>query len=932
MGRFRGLKSCTYFIGAILVLLQPACRIPFLSKNDDAQLEAVHTASKVSAALEKQTNLTRFSGRAFFVKLSALFPDAPDDRGSFNENTFALEFSAGANQAIAQLQRPVNALQQVAVKNNVTKLCRITTVPAHYSGQKPGSIYSDQVWMTGETKPDDPATLAAMTVSRNAWLEPLPADAPEILELAKLYTSVLANRDGVDYPGGRPSVAHDRILAHRALCTATLLSAQFSMGIPGPRDAMRRMMVEIGNRVPTFAELESITLGKKTLVQFLTELQANPESGYYTSVHQWHRDWLGLRSFLPNSIWANTYPDDRSTFDPRGGGPYSNRKVADFSYIGAILYDAVRVTGASLPVINLPHEGQSVPGTCISTLQQDFDPRTTMILFEAKIGSGYQIQGGFVAKERIQDYQNALGASNFNVATDCVLMSATGSKDIRFSGLNSAPDYYRCRGRINGSPSEMQDLVRTNSRTRRFSPSGEQNGVSVVKTWYTGESRLVCNSIQRFEVSCALRPHSTTRGLSTGSDYFDPGVPGQGIIQLGTYWNSTPLYHPGILNQFRCGKPNATALAASQLNDTQAYPYGYDQANYYTSSPSNLNDVMTLAQARTEIDGEALAIRRLRRDLREEPYNLLDHVLKNNLSYKEVFSANYLVGHSELELFYRAQGQHLPLYPPGYQLNPGENRDPATASSTIPLSSFQGIPSSYFSNTMGLYGGSSLYQYYRSKPAGLVPPRPAAGMLAMPAFVSPVGGKMRTIASRYFTRLLCGEPSVFIPTAAQKALHTPYMLDVNNPATNRTAAKHLDQKAACFGCHVNLDPLGAALSSTFLANVQVNESVATTGDMAYMGVWQGGSWLGAVYKPSRGRGAFLGAEVTGLEGVAQQLVTSPIWSKCVVDKTFESVFGRVRTLADTDAFNSYHKKFSQHFNYNQLVKDMVGSNLYQGAN
>ena len=192
---------------------------------------------------------------------------------------------------------------------------------------------------------------------------------------------------------------------------------------------------------------------------------------------------------------------------------------------------------------------------------------------------------------------------------------------------------------------------------------------------------------------------------------------------------------------------------------------------------------------------------------------------------------------------------------------------------------------------------------------------------------------MRTIASRYFARLLCGDPSVFVPEGAQKQIHIRHMLDVNNPETSRTAAEHINGKSECFTCHVNLDPLGAALSSTFLANVQINESLGATGEMNYLGVWQGGNWLGAIWSPSKGTGAFLGAEVTGLEGVAHQLVSSDIWAKCVVSKTFENVFGRVQTLSDIESSNTWQKKFqTQGYNYNRLVRDMVSSSLYQGAN
>jgi hypothetical protein len=131
----------------------------------------------------------------------------------------------------------------------------------------------------------------------------------------------------------------------------------------------------------------------------------------------------------------------------------------------------------------------------------------------------------------------------------------------------------------------------------------------------------------------------------------------------------------------------------------------------------------------------------------------------------------------------------------------------------------------------------------------------------MPAFIGPVSQQMRTVASRVFVRLLCGESNVYQPKGAEKELHKKYMVHSDNPNAAKTAARHLDGKSSCFGCHVNLDPLGAALSANFLRWVEVDEGQAMQGAFLLNATQRELSSWGLAQEVRRVKGPFLGKKM-----------------------------------------------------------------------
>ena len=548
------------------------------------------------------------------------------------------------------------------------------------------------------------------------------------------------------------------------------------------------------------------------------------------------------------------------------------------------------------------------------------------------------------------------------------------------------PKFYTCKGRIfvNGAYVIPEVLTQgwakyapyafdsNNSRVRRYAPgwSGntptliDQNGFSIGKTWYAGESRWIHNGIDRHLLTCFMRfregsamptqdgDYGARIGLGTGSLYYRLNGTQSQKFEL-QYLN------PQLITQFHCGRPNEAAfftpvhlgslssfptggMAGYQfdtnyLREDAALPWGFANTHQHTGGAvftdytanqplGPFNEVMSMGIARSEVGNEALAIKRLRSDLYLEPYRLLDNVVANNLSFKTFFNANYTLGHAELRLLYQTNGLSVPARPSNYSFRPFNPNDPIEKIAPGDPGSGKIHSNMVTISTTPDNLGNNAERYRVLTPAAyLLPPRPAAGVLSMPSFITPVGVKMRTLASRYFTRLLCGDPTVFVPSGGEVAIHESHMV---NPVTNPEAAKHFETHSTCRACHINLDPLGAALGSSFLGNVQKPGGDDLTGEMSIMdGI------LGVDFSGPKGVGAFLGAEVTGLEGVASQLVTSDKWSSCVVQKTFGNVFGRVpKSKTDLTAIATWSKQFSSDFQYNALVRSMVSSKLYQGDN
>jgi hypothetical protein len=495
-------------------------------------------------------------------------------------------------------------------------------------------------------------------------------------------------------------------------------------------------------------------------------------------------------------------------------------------------------------------------------------------------------------------------------------------------------------------------------RARRWSPTGLQNGISRIKRWYGGSPGYLCNNVSRFLHSCAYRPPNST--WFNIYEYF--WTADSHTMKYGIFWQSFESAHPFMLNLFHCGGVNRDALTSARYEqgapfdplEEETFPRGYRLQDY--DNPSA--EVTTTDFAHSPENNpdwyygnggpETRAMRRLYADLENEPYNLLEHILREKRPYSELFTATYTRGREELELHYRTQAQVLPFYPAGFSPSAVDapERDRMR---TIDFVTMPGLPLNWFRTSYGTYDaipGPSLKSRIDGRAsgdlpaeflaAGAVPPKRAAGILTMPAFLAPLGAaygvpKMRTLASRYFMRLLCGMPNVYDPLGAgTEATHEKFMIADKdgppNPLANETAQQHLDRKSECYQCHVNLDPLAQALSKHFMGWTQLNDVIASWGELdpaprtnfdysssAY-GIRNGGIIS---------QGAFLGSEVTGVQGVARKLVSSPIWGSCVVKQVFENLHGRAITFGDVKLIKTLTDRFMRHQDYDLLVQETV---------
>jgi hypothetical protein len=195
-----------------------------------------------------------------------------------------------------------------------------------------------------------------------------------------------------------------------------------------------------------------------------------------------------------------------------------------------------------------------------------------------------------------------------------------------------------------------------------------------------------------------------------------------------------------------------------------------------------------------------------------------------------------------------------------------------------------------------------------------------SGVLTMAAFRYPLGAgatvKMRTLSDRYFVRLMCGQPdlSTFSPDPGQEALHAKFV--PNDKSVNQAVNAHLSKEKGCFSCHINMDPLAAALSASFEANVQIDENRASLGEMSPTG--KTFHW-GAV----KGSGAVLGQPVSGVREVARVIADSRLFARCTVQNAFTSLYGRAPGFVEAQMINAETDKFMTHYNFNQMIRELI---------
>lgn len=308
--------------------------------------------------IQPASNVTRSSGDATYIRLQALFPsqmqskinylnpinydppgnlgqlgssetlgssrvNAPEELGGaiyeFNPMT-----STGSLGGLGSTARPFTISGQSALGEYTSQLCSQDTDLNLYS--------TTGILMPGESMPSDPSTALAFTIVRNAWLYPYAADSPEVLALAQFYQNALSLEQTLggsnsSSSGSTPST-QQITSAQQALCLVALGSSQFWMGSGQKGDVIRRLALELGRRVPTFAEYADYLSGTMTVDQYTQKLEGEP--GYAQAVMGWHQQSLDLFLLDSQMLYGDTGMWPQS---PYATGGASGTYGANFEYV-----------------------------------------------------------------------------------------------------------------------------------------------------------------------------------------------------------------------------------------------------------------------------------------------------------------------------------------------------------------------------------------------------------------------------------------------------------------------------------------------------------------------------------------------------------------------------------------------------------------------
>lgn len=756
------------------------------------------------------------------------------------------------------------------------------------------------LWRPGEAALPASDARVAWVAARRIWGAPLPASDPAVLELAALATALRA--DG----------AND-LEVRRATCVAALLAPQFWLGLDLPDDRLARIAVRLAGRSPTLDEWERWRSGTLDVRAFVEGLQR--ETGYATTVVDWHRTWLGPKDLA--RIWRGE--------DPRGHKyHYAWWGTTLLGGQGAVLQAApdggtwrLRLDAQNPPTVGFTDADLCDP----SMTEQAFDPETVALWYQQKnpaAAGAWQTVAGWARSGSTWAPQ----AGAITLADGGTL--STTLADLSFATpVSGTTSFGYAAGRLRDTP--LATFREGDVRWQRIAPTGPQNGWSRVRTWYSNQEVRVCNGLARFLVTCAYQPQQPAQGgpPAFGGTYpywdgaaatFDATRPAIVLqsIDLATVHVSS-LAHPTILESFRCGVPEPDAPGPF----SKGPPFN-DLAASVRLSPRALRpDQTVVPEAVASTVPELAAMQRIATDVNGEPEALVRQILAERLDYRTLLTADWTTVSGPTELSYRTQLYFVPRRPEPLDLTLTPRR--------LSLGT-TGLSSGWLQNpTVGstLWGPTP----WGDQRADLSSPRPMAGILTQAAFLAPAGYKVRSVAARILRVLTCSDVSAWQPGPAAAALHTPFI-----PHSEPTAASHLDPAAGCYTCHVNLDPLAAALSSGFLEsrteNGRTSQRLAAGGELSY---YAHSDLLDTMSYGLRGtsrpsEGALFGQRVRGVREVARVLADSRPFARCAVRHAFEGVFGRLpqggreQALVDstTDRFMSTHA-----YDYDAMVRDLV---------
>ncbi|RYZ73525.1 MAG: hypothetical protein EOP09_01760 [Proteobacteria bacterium] len=783
-------------------------------------------------------------------------------------------------------------------------------------------------------------------MTRNMFIYPYEQNSKEYGELLGTYNSTF---NSVKAEG--KSEAEAKRIAKTTVCVAGMQSPQFWLGNSGPLDVLRKTAVEVGRRIPTAADYSAFASASNKQVwikSYVRDLQSS--DGYQAAVKYWHQDWLGTRPFS-------------QTMDPRTNG----QNDANYASNGASrIMGYSQATLTKVPASGSPLDGQTIMGLngksdivhnseqCSKTLQP-FDPRTTKLVWEQKnpaVGGNYETIASL--EKRNGTWVTLPGSITLNNGSKLV----TGLADINLAqtnagtNINGGAGFRYAMGKLVNSP--LQVFNASDRRLRRFSPSGEQNGYSEIKTFYAGQTVYACNTTTRFALTCAYRPGLNAPEKPTTNYTYDESKRGNSSLAAwnaeghaninanGSYTTRVPRplvgYHtmldtfadPRILEQMRCGTPDmseASYAGLSNFREDVAYPKGFDNEQS-TSAPdqNGLNEIAINPFYRDEFikeGAEKLAMDKIMSDMSQDASRLIAHVVSSGTDYRQILLADYTFGTDYTKLTLATQSFFLPFRAPQAELGNSPDSVKKITQASLGTLNRRWFQSSQNSNSLPGSWQAFLNNGSLNRSGDVIQPKPIQGILTTAELLGPVSPGIRTVSSRIITRLSCSGVNTYNPTGSTAALHTKYV----------TQKTHL--QTTCLSCHINLDPLASALNVNFAANPNISSGGALGTELDI----QGGAKYGFRGIQNPGDGAFLGKPVRGLAGVADVLANSDEFARCTVSKAFENIFGRaVPSKADCGTAPNHPDcllveataakfKSSLGYNYNEMIQELASSSL-----
>ncbi len=890
-----------------------------LSSDDIASLASA--LSTKNAATMKQCNITlntsnftRSSTEAMQSRVKVLFPSA--DLSSMTSPTQPLGQALGTPDFLTSFSvvQPDSAAAQASFQKYVAaNLCKNASTTS--------TLFSTQdILMSGESLPTDPDILMAFAAARNVWLAPYLASSAEVQVLVTLIKQLKADTA----PASE---------IQQAVCLATLSAPQFWMGNAGKYEPIKRVAIDIGRRRPTFSEFSQYNSGALTLSSYIQKIQTEPN--YIDSVKTWHRNWLGSMDYSQNI----------------------NQRQRGFKYIwatngatmiagqGFIPKDPSGSLSATIPSIEqmIQNSSEYSNSEACQPFPQAFNPVTQRIQWEHKVnGSWYLVGGWKLVNGAWQSFGGSVPIGGNNVATTLADIQKAPAITVNVSFHYTT-----------GAMANLPAFGPGDRRVRRFTvpddvapnaapPASEQNGYSLVNLWWSGQQVYVCNAFQRFLDTCAYRP--ATKGMMTTSALgWNALSTAQIVANMGgnNYIGVDSLAHPTVINDLKC--------SISLTNTSQNFSNTGTPNNVVINGELNFSTGLYSKYDATLKEHDALLS--VLQDMRDEPSNLVADIVSNNMDYRKLLTADWTFTRGPLELMYRIQGQYLANYPPGLDRVPGSAPDYMTKEKVYPMTDFVRLPRAFFANSLGNQVGQNAAHVFDDTAGAVSPiddpnlpdlaPRPISGVLTQAAFLGSAVPKMRSVSAKILRTFTCGEVNTYVPTSSEQVLQLPFI-----PVSEKSGSQHVDPKGACFGCHINMDPLASALSKGFRLKVNpfTNQPINNSSEWLYgfgelapyvsdeTGIGYKYGVRGNMDLPSDG--ALFGHAVSGVREVGEVLANSDLFAQCAVIQAFTAVFGRPPNLPSEQSLIDSVKQqwIDSGYNYNKMIQFLVVSPQFQVRN